>query len=36
MGELRMAIQVPGIYRTILNNLIIHDKSAAEELTSKC
>lgn len=32
MGELRMAIQVPGIYRTILNNLIIHDKSAAEEL----
>lgn len=32
MSELRAVIQVPGIYRTILNNLIIHDKSAVEEL----
>lgn len=32
MGELRQAIQVPGTKRTIMNNLIIHDKSAVEEL----
>lgn len=32
MGELRQAIQIPGTYRVILNNLIIHDKSAVEEL----
>ena len=32
MGELRQAIQIPGTYRTIVNNLIIHDKSAVEEL----
>ena len=24
MGELRQAIQIPGTYRVILNNLIIH------------
>ena len=32
MGELRQAVQNPGTYRTIMNNLIIHDKSAVEEL----
>lgn len=32
MGELRQAIQIPGTKRTIMNNLIIHDKSAVEEL----
>lgn len=32
MGELRQAVQIPGTYRTIVNNLIIHDKSAVEEL----
>lgn len=32
MGELRQAVQVPGTRLTILNNLIIHDKSAVEEL----
>lgn len=32
MGELRQAIQIPGTKRTIVNNLIIHDKSAVEEL----
>lgn len=32
MGELRQAIQIPGTYRIVMNNLIIHDKSAVEEL----
>jgi hypothetical protein len=32
MGELRQAVQIPGTKRTIMNNLIIHDKSAVEEL----
>lgn len=32
MGELRQAVQIPGTRLTILNNLIIHDKSAVEEL----
>ena len=32
MGELRQAVQIPGTRRTIVNNLIIHDKSAVEEL----
>ena len=32
MGELRQAIQIPGTKRTIVNNLIIHDKAAVEEL----
>lgn len=32
MGELRQAIQIPGTKRVIMNNLIIHDKSAVEEL----
>jgi predicted transcriptional regulator len=32
MGELRQVIQNPGTKRTIMNNLIIHDKSAVEEL----
>jgi len=32
MGELRMAIQIPGTRRVIENNLIIHSKEAVEEL----
>lgn len=32
MGELRQAVQIPGTRRTIINNLVIHDKSAVEEL----
>lgn len=32
MEELRQAVQIPGTYRTILDNLIIHDKTAVEEL----
>lgn len=32
MGELRMAIQIPGTQRLIENNLIIHSKEAADEL----
>lgn len=32
MGELRQAVQIPGTKRVIMNNLIIHDKSAVEEL----
>ena len=32
MGELRQAIQIPGTYRVIENNLIIHSKEAVEEL----
>ena len=32
MSELRQAIQIPGTKRVIMNNLIIHDKSAVEEL----
>lgn len=32
MVELRQAVQAPGTKRTIINNLIIHDKSAVEEL----
>jgi hypothetical protein len=32
MGELRQAIQIPGTKRTIESNLIIHDKTAVEEL----
>ena len=32
MGELRQAIQIPGTYRLIESNLIIHNKEAADEL----
>lgn len=32
MGELRMAVQIPGTRRLIENNLIIHSKEAVEEL----
>lgn len=32
MGELRQAIQIPGTYRLIESNLIIHNKEAANEL----
>lgn len=32
MGELRQVIQIPGIYRLIESNLIIHNKEAVEEL----
>ena len=32
MGELRQAIQIPGIFRLIEDNLIIHSKEAVEEL----
>lgn len=32
MGELRQAVQIPGTYRTIMNNLIIHSKEAVDEL----
>lgn len=32
MNELRQAIQIPGIYRLIESNLIIHSKEAADEL----
>ena len=32
MGELRQAIQIPGTYRLIESNLIIHNKEAVDEL----
>jgi len=32
MNELRQAVQIPGIYRLIESNLIIHSKEAADEL----
>lgn len=32
MGELRQAIQIPGTFRLIESNLIIHNKEAADEL----
>ena len=32
MGELRQAIQIPGIFRLIESNLIIHNKEAVDEL----
>lgn len=32
MGELRQAIQIPGTYRLIESNLIIHNKEAVAEL----
>ena len=32
MGELRSAVQIPGTYRLIESNLIIHNKEAVEEL----
>lgn len=32
MGELRQAVQIPGIYRLIESNLIIHNKEAVSEL----
>ena len=32
MGELRQVIQIPGVFRLIEDNLIIHSKEAVEEL----
>ena len=32
MGELRQAVQIPGTYRLIESNLVIHNKEAVEEL----